>query len=88
LIAKGVADNNAADAARIAAILLDFMEAHLSERRFLAADHSTIADLACYSYVAQAPEGGIALEPFPAILAWLRRVEALPRFRAMPAWPG
>jgi glutathione S-transferase len=88
LIAKGVADSHAADAARIAAILLDFMDAHLSTRAFLAANHPTIADLACYSYVAQTPEGGISLEPFPAILAWLRRVEALPRFRAMPAWPG
>jgi glutathione S-transferase len=55
---------------------------------FLAADHPTIADLACYSYVAAAPEGGISLEPFPAIRAWLKRVEALPGFRGMPAWPA
>jgi glutathione S-transferase len=88
LIAKGATDNNAGDAARTAAILLDFMEIHLSTRVFLAADHPTIADLACYSYVALAPEGGISLEPFPGIRTWLRRVEALPKFRAMPAWPA
>ena len=88
LIAKGAATGSAADAAAIASTLLEFMEAHLSTRVYLAADHPTIADLACYSYVALAPEGGIALEPFSAIRAWLRRVEALPGFRGMPAWPA
>lgn len=88
LIAKGAATGSASDAARTASILLDFMDGHLSTRVFLAADHPTIADLACYSYVALAPEGGISLEPFPAIRSWLRRVEALPGFRGMPAWPA
>jgi glutathione S-transferase len=69
----------------IAAGLLPFMESHLAERTYLAAEHPTIADLACYSYVAHAPEGGIALEPWPAVRAWLSRVEALPRFAPMPA---
>jgi len=31
-----------------------------------------------------APEGGIDLAPFPAINAWLKRIEALPRFEGMP----
>ena len=88
LIAKGAVTGSAADAAGTSSILLPFMDAHLSTRVFLAADHPTIADLACYSYVALAPEGDISLEPFPAIRAWLRRIEALPRFRAMPAWPA
>jgi glutathione S-transferase len=88
LIAKGAATGNTADAADIASTLLNFMDAHLSTRVYLAADHPTIADLACYSYVALAPEGGISLEPYPAIRTWLRRVEALPGFRAMPAWPA
>ena len=69
----------------IAAGLLPFVESHLAERTYLAAEHPTIADLACYSYVAHAPEGGIALEPWPAVRAWLSRVEALPRFAPMPA---
>lgn len=68
----------------IAAELLRFMEAHLTGRTFLAADHATIADLACHPYVAHAPEGGISLEPYPAVRAWIARVEALPRFRHMP----
>ncbi|HEY0062249.1 MAG TPA: glutathione S-transferase [Telluria sp.] len=72
-------------AAAISKRLLAFMEAHLAGRDFLAAPHATIADLACYSYIAHAPEGGIAIDAFPALQAWLRRVEALPDFVAMPA---
>ena len=71
----------------ISARLLKFMEAHLADRVWLAAEYPTIADLACYSYVAHAPEGGIALEPYGAVREWLRRVEALPNFKALPASP-
>jgi glutathione S-transferase len=74
-----------AQAGAIAADLLGFMERHLAGRGFLAAEHATIADLACYSYVAHAPEGRISLEPYPAVRAWIRRVEALPAFKPMPA---
>src|ERR1700686_386201 len=69
---------------QIAAELLAFMEEHLTTREFLAATHATIADLACYSYVAHAPEGGIPLAGYPAVRAWIARVEALPRFKPMP----
>jgi len=64
-----------------------FMEAHLGERAYLAADHATIADLACYSYTAHAPEGGVSLQPYPALRNWLSRIEALPRFVPMPGPP-
>jgi glutathione S-transferase len=71
-------------AREIAANLLPFMDGHLARRDFLAAAHRTIADLACYPYVARAPEGLISLEPYPAVRRWLARVEALPRFKPMP----
>jgi glutathione S-transferase len=74
-------------ATRIAQRLLRFMEQHLAGRTYLAADHPTLADLACYSYVAHVPEGGISLEPYPSVRAWLGRVEALPQFVPMPASP-
>ena len=74
-------------AKQIAAVLLRFMDEHLKTRKFLAAEHATIADLACYSYVAHAPEGGIALDPYTAVLAWLGRVEALPQFKPIPPSP-
>jgi glutathione S-transferase len=72
-------------AVAIADRLLRFMDNHLGSRAYLAASHPTIADLACYSYVAHAPEGGIALEPFPSVRAWLRRIEKVPGFKPMPA---
>jgi glutathione S-transferase len=87
MIAQWSMDGNAAHAGRVAARLLTFLEAHLAARSFLAAEHPTIADLACYSYVAHAPEGGIPLTSYPAIRAWLSRVEALPGFKAMPSSP-
>ena len=70
-------------AREIAARLLAFMDQHLAGRHFLAAEHATIADLACYTYVAHAPEGRVPLEPYPAVRAWIARVEALPRFVPM-----
>jgi len=73
-----------ARAERIAARVLAFMDAHLAERSFLAADHVTIADLACYSYVAHAPDGGVSLEPYPHVRAWLARIEAQAWFQPMP----
>lgn len=68
----------------VAARLLPFMDAHLADREWLAADHPTIADLACYGYVARAPEGRIPLDPYPAVNRWLSRVEALPFFKPIP----
>lgn len=74
-----------AEAARAVAVrLLAFLEQHLAERRFLAADTPTIADLACYAYVARAPEGRISLQPYAAVRAWLARVEALDGFIPIP----
>jgi glutathione S-transferase len=65
--------------------LLEFMDAHLRGRTYLVGDGATVADLACYAYVAHAPEGGIDLAPYPSIRAWLKNVEALPQFKPMPA---
>ncbi len=74
-------------AKQVAAVLLPFMDEHLKTRDFLAAEHATIADLACYSYVRHAPEGGIAIGEYASLLAWLGRVEALPHFKPIPSSP-
>ncbi|TFZ50578.1 glutathione S-transferase [Serratia proteamaculans] len=71
----------------ISARFLPHMEQHLSDRQFLATDQATISDLACYSYVAVAPEGGISLAPYPAIQRWVARITTLPGFFAMPSLP-
>lgn len=67
--------------------LFDMLQAHLNGRRFLAAETRTLADVALYSYVAHAPEGGVPLAPYTAIQAWLARVEALPGFVPMRRSP-
>lgn len=73
-----------ADAHAVAARLLGFMEATLTGRDWLAADRATLADVACYPYVACAPEGGVDLAPYPAVRAWIARFEALPGVAPMP----
>jgi glutathione S-transferase len=71
-------------AQKIAAGLFRVLDAELSDKRFAAGETPTIADIAAHSYIAHAPEGGVSLEPYPHIRAWLKRVEALPRFLPMP----
>jgi glutathione S-transferase len=65
--------------------LFDVMERELQGRRWLVGEHASIADIAAFSYVAHAPEGGVSLKPYPNIRAWLGNVRALPGFVAMPA---
>ncbi|QCG89173.1 glutathione S-transferase family protein [Azospirillum sp. TSH100] len=72
------------DAQRVAERVLRFMDSHLDGRYWLAAVRPTIADIACYAYVARAPEGRIPLDPYPAVRRWLERVEAIPALPPMP----
>ncbi|MBB1582261.1 glutathione S-transferase family protein [Serratia sp. OS31] len=87
LIAQFAAPEDDRVALGITARFLPQMEHHLSVQAFLATEQPTIADLACYSYVAVAPEGGVSLAPYPAIRRWVARIAALPGFFAMPALP-
>ncbi|WP_419952982.1 glutathione S-transferase family protein, partial [Methylobacterium sp.] len=64
--------------------ILGHLEAELTGRDWIAADHPTIADVALYSYVTAAPEGNVDLGPYSEIRAWLGRIEALPGFVPFP----
>ena len=64
----------------IANTLFGTLESALGTRNFAIGDTPTLADVAGYSYISKAPEGGISLEPYPHIRAWLKRIEALPGF--------
>ncbi len=58
---------------------LEAMERHLANgREFLVGDRYSIADIGLYAYTHVAPEGGFALDGYPAINAWLARVAAQP----------
>jgi glutathione S-transferase len=67
--------------------VLKLIDAELQGRDFIAASHPTIADVALYSYVARAPEGNVDLSGYPAVNAWLGRIEALPHFIAFAKTP-
>ncbi|MEM7721647.1 MAG: glutathione S-transferase [Pseudomonadota bacterium] len=67
--------------------LFKVMDAALDGPSFLAGERITLADVAGYSYIAHAPEGGVSLDAYPNIRAWLDRVEAQPNFVGMAKSP-
>ncbi|MEP3233476.1 MAG: glutathione S-transferase family protein [Hyphomicrobiales bacterium] len=68
---------------------LRLLEERLSEQEFdgspfLVGEHLTIADIACFPYVALAPDGGVMLDDYPAINRWMVTLRKLDRFIEMP----
>jgi glutathione S-transferase len=63
---------------------LAVMEQHLARASFFVADAYSIADIALYAYTHPAADGGFDLQRFPAVRAWIARVESQPRFVPMP----
>jgi glutathione S-transferase len=61
------------------------LERGLEGRDYLVDDSLTLADVALYGYTHVAEEGGFALEPYPAVRAWLDRVAAEPGHVPMDA---
>ena len=57
---------------------LQVMENHLKTARYFAANQLTVADIALYGYTHLASTCDFDLSAFPAIRAWLARVEAQP----------
>ncbi len=64
------------------------LDRSLDGKHYLVGERATFADVAIYSYVAHAPEGGLPLEPYPNVQAWISRIEKLDRFIAMPKTPA
>ena len=59
---------------------LRLLDDHLQKQPFLVGGTYTIADIATYAYTHVAPEAGLELDPYPAVRAWLGRVEEQPRY--------
>lgn len=68
----------------VSAHILSLLEQHLQRNEWLALDRPTIADLAVFPYVALGWEGGLTLESYPAIQAWIGRIKQLPGYIDMP----
>lgn len=68
--------------------VLRVVDDHLADRQasghqWLVGDDATIADIACFPYIALASEGGISLNGYPAVRQWLWQLRKLPRFIGM-----
>lgn len=64
------------------------LDDHLAERasaggEWLVGAEPTIADLACFPYVALAQDGGLQLDAYPALRHWVWRFRHLPGFIGM-----
>ena len=70
-----------------AVALLEMLDKTLNQNDYLTGDQINIADIALYTYIAHAPEGGITLDDYANVVNWLSRIESLPRFVAMKASP-
>ena len=58
---------------------LSVMESELKTRAFLVGDRYSAADICLYGYVHKAEDGGVDLSRYPAVKAWLERVQAQPK---------
>ena len=64
--------------------VLEILENRLSQTPWLAEEHITIADIACFPYIGLASEGKIALDSYHNVISWLERIKQLPGYLAMP----
>ncbi|MDG4549513.1 MAG: glutathione S-transferase family protein [Candidatus Contendobacter sp.] len=59
---------------------LKVMEKRLAKHAFMAGETLTIADISLYPYTYTAPDASFDLSRFPGVRAWLKRLEAQPRW--------
>ena len=57
------------------AAALERMELALKGSPFLVGDRLSLADVALVAYTRVSHEGGFSLDPYPAVKAWVGRVE-------------
>ena len=62
---------------------LDVMEDQLQRQDYLALDSCSLADISLYAYTHVAEEGGFDLSKYPAIRAWISRIQVLPGYLPM-----
>ena len=61
-------------------VALGIMERQLEKTDWLAGGQYSIADIALYAYTHVAGDGGFNLARYPAITAWMKRIEAQPNY--------
>ncbi len=66
---------------------LRMLDDHLRHRHFMVGDHYTIADISLYGYTHVAEEGGFDFAHFPAVRAWIERVQRTRGYVPLSALP-
>lgn len=72
--------------------LLSMINQHLENQQiknqdWIAGEKPSIADIACYPYIALSNEGGISLESYSEIIKWINRVQNIDGYINMPGLP-
>tara|TARA_B100000676_G_scaffold311016_1_gene379405 strand:+ start:1507 stop:2109 length:603 start_codon:yes stop_codon:yes gene_type:complete len=71
----------------LARATIQIVEDRLDGRDWLVGDGATIADIAVYPYIGLIWEGQVELTSYPNVIAWMRRIEALPNYVGMDGLP-
>lgn len=61
---------------------LEVLNDTLGKSTFLTGSEATIADIACYGVCVWAPDGKFDLKRWPNVGAWMKRIEAMPGYKA------
>ena len=64
---------------------LAVLERGITDASFLLGDAFSLADIGLYAYTHVSAGAGISLDPYPAIRAWIGRIEAEPRWAPITA---
>lgn len=78
------ASGNLADARQIAHRVFEVFDRHLESNAFLACSVPTIADIANYTGLALAPEGGVEIQRYQNVRRWFERLAKIPGFEVAP----
>jgi glutathione S-transferase len=63
---------------------LQVLESRLAQASWLAGDGPTVADIACFPYVALAAEGKVDTSQYPGVRQWIARIKSLDGNVGMP----
>lgn len=69
--------------------ILKIINSHLqhSHNGWIATDQVSIADLACYPYIALCAEGEISIKKYTAIHQWIKNIQSIEGYISMPGLP-
>jgi glutathione S-transferase len=82
------AAGDAEEARRVAHTVFGIFDRHLEHNAFLACARPTIADIANYTYLALAPDGGVEIDDYANVTRWFERLERIDGFVRAPVHAG